>query len=46
MSTSKLGERGRTEGVDLTGLDALEAGRVIVCVVSWPGEGGADSAML
>lgn len=45
-STSNLAERGRTYGVYLTGLDALEAGRVIVCVVSWPGECSADGAML
>ena len=36
----------RTDGVNFAGLDALEARLVVIRVVSWPGERGADSPML
>ena len=36
----------RTDGINLTGLDALEARLVIVGVVSWTRERGPDSAVL
>lgn len=41
-----LDDTGDAERVDLAGLDALEAGVVIVQIVGGPGEGGADCTVL